>query len=236
MTPRIPRLALLLLASFSIHAVAAPVYEQAPVAGPNVGAVWTSHFNSSNSGWQAQDDFSLGANAAISRVTWRGIYLTNQAPCCGNGAPNTNSWTVEFRQDDGGTPGALAFSKTFADSAVHRSNATDGVFAGNSVDVYDFDLALGSAFAAEAGTNYWFSVRSNADGFSPFFGWTMAGPYEAGDVTFQNSYANGVVTGTFAERGGDRAFALYDVPEPTALALAGVGLLAAGSRRKRSAS
>jgi hypothetical protein len=61
----------------------------------------------------------------------------------------------------------------------------------------------------------------------------MAGPYNTGDTSFQRGYTNGNLSWAGTTRPGDRAFALHEVPEPTGLALAGVGLLAAFMRPKR---
>lgn len=233
MNPHFRPLALCLTLAIAQTAMAAPVYEQKPIAGSNVGYTWTSQFNSASSGWQTHDNFTLGADASISRVTWRGVYLAAGGT---DGAPNTSNWTIEFRTDDGGTPGALAFSKTFDSGAVYRSNvAGGGYFGANPVEVYDFDLALGSAFAADAGTQYWFSVRSNADAFLPLFGWTMGDPWTGAETSYQTSFSNGSATGNYADRAGNRAFALYDVPEPQALGLAGLALLAAFGRRRQRA-
>ena len=234
MKSRITPLALLLAASLSFSATAAPVYEQAPVAGSNVGYTWASQFNGSQSGAQTYDDFSLGQAAQINRVTWRGVYLTGnaQGQCCVNGAANSDSWTVEFYTDAGGTPGALAYGHSVAAAQVHRQVGS-GFWGGEAVDVFDFDLLLGSQFNAAAGTQYWFSVRSDAASSDPHFSWSMAGPYNTGDTSFQRGYTNGNLSWAGTTRPGDRAFALHEVPEPTGLALAGVGLLAAFMRPKR---
>ncbi len=232
------RLAVLAFA-LPVAALAAPVYEQAPVAGLNVGYTWASQFDANQSGAQTYDSFSLSQAANIGRVTWRGIYLTGnpQGQCCVNGASNSDSWTVEIYSDVAGKPGALAYSQTVAAAQVDREAVAGGGFwGGEHVEVYDFDLQLGSMFGALAGTQYWFSVRSNAQSNDPHFSWSMAGPWDAAATSFQRGYTNGQLSWAGAERPGDRAFALYAVPEPQALGLAGLALVAAFARRRRASA
>jgi len=236
MSFRLPALAL--AAALPFASLAAPVYEQAPVAGLNVGYTWASQFDANQSGTQSYDNFNLSEAASIGRVTWRGIYLTGnaQGQCCANAIPNSDSWTVEFYADQAGQPGTLAYSQTVTAAQVNRAAVAGGGFWGaEAVDVYDFDLQLTSFFSALSGTQYWFSVRSNAQSNDPHFSWSMAGPWDDGDSSFQRGYTNGQLSWAGAERPGERAFALYAVPEPQALGLAGLALLAAFARRRRTA-
>lgn len=210
---------------------AAPVYEQAPAVQPSTG--WTSHQGVGQGGFQTFDDFSLGSDTAIQRVTWRGTYLTADNNGLHGASPNTDSWTVEFWSGNAAGPSTRLFSQSYAAADVQRSAAGSSPFAGSQIDLFDFAIDLGTDFDADANVQYWFSVRSNAASFSPFFSWTNSDA--AGDTYQTLNDAQGNTVADFV-RGGSRAFALYNnVPEPASLALVMAALLAApafGARRR----
>lgn len=208
---------------------AAPVYEQAPAGTPSTG--WTSQLGTGQGGYQTFDDFTLGSDASINRVTWRGTYLTADAGGLHGAAPNTGSWTVEFWSGNAAGPSTRLFTHDYALAETQRTSAGSAPFGAGSIDLYDFAIDLGTDFDADANVQYWFSVRSNAATFSPFFSWTNAdGPGNAFQKMFDG---NGNTLGNFV-RGGDRAFALQNnVPEPASLALVMGALLAVPAVRAR---
>ena len=220
------------LAATAAHA--APVFEQASAA--NTTSAWTSHVTPSG-GYQTFEDFKLGSTAHIDSVSWRGTYFDIGNGALDGGAPNTNSWRVEFWKGDASGPTTQLFSQTYAASAASRSPAGSGNFATKPFDLYDFTLDLGADFEALAGETYWFSVVSEAGNFNPLFSWTNSD--EPGNALQHQLDGNGNVQATLV-RGGNRAFALHasnTVPEPASLSLVAGALLlgCAWSVRRRRA-
>lgn len=232
-------LTLLLGASAAAHA--GLLYSQAPIE-PNVGYAWTSQHRLNDGGWLTHDDFTLAGNASVQRVTWRGIYLTNDAAGQAmDGSPNTDSWTVKFSADSAGAPGSALHTTTVAAGQVTRSESPDvGYFGSLPVKVYDFSLDLADDFDALGGTPYWMSVESTVGtgAWLPAFVWTM-GAGDAASRAYQERLAADHSVAYAGERAGNRAFALYgdearELPEPASLGLALMAVTALGVARRRA--
>jgi PEP-CTERM motif len=213
------------------------VYNQ-PASFPSGQACpcWTSDLPSSGGGFVTWDNFSLSSTTNITSATWQGFYFTY--PTAGNGSPNTNEWGIYFYSNASGAPGTLLGGSTVLASAVSATLA--GTYTGapsicgpNGCSVYDFSIAGLSAFKANAGTEYWFTVVSYQPTFSPVFTWALG---SGGDGnSYQCSYNDGASCYTVT---GDRAFSLDGTavsatPEPSSILLFGTSLLGLAQFRRK---
>jgi hypothetical protein len=79
------------------------VYDRpASYSGGPTCPCWTSSFGASDGGgFQAFDNFQLGAAAGIGAVSWQGTHWDFQTPGSNPVGPDTTSWTTEFCSDAG---------------------------------------------------------------------------------------------------------------------------------------
>ena len=173
------------------------------------------------------DDFTIGVDARVTTVTWRGVAFAE-----GLNLQDLDplSWDLGFFADAAGTPGAELYTANIADAGVSRIFLGTGGLAGTTVNYWEFSAVLPTEFAVAAGTTYWFSPFSNQSDYYPVFGWSGS----TGGSTFQTLLTN---DSTYV-RSNNRAFTLSGVvPEPQTWALMILGFGAAGAalRRKQAA-
>lgn len=230
------RAAVVVLACSAACAQAEVIFEQAPNAPATTA--WTSHFGIGLGGFQMLDNFRVNRNATIDHVSWRGTYFDNSGAGVRAGAPNTDTWTVEFWSGNAAGPLTQLYSQDYAASDVVMTSKGTQTTGGVTFDLYDFNLDLTLDFDVVAGQSYWFSVMSKSSSFNPVFSWLSSGsPGNSWQRIFDG---NGRVLDSSA-RAGNRAFTLEStaVPEPASLALVAGALLAgglAGSRRKAASA
>jgi hypothetical protein len=161
------------------------------------------------------DNFTLPNLSYVTGVAWTGGYFN--PPTQGT----ITAFTLQFYSDNAGTPGPSVYS-TFI------SGTAGETLLGGAI--YTYSATLGSAFTANAGTQYWLSIVPDL-GFPPQWGWA--------DGTGGDGAGYQVFFGAGAATANDMAFTLTGIatPEPFTFGLIGVGLAGialAKFRRARS--
>jgi hypothetical protein len=232
-----PPLLALALACVAGTAEASVVYDQPSSGAACNTSCWTSAYAEPDGGYQSFDDFTLGASAAITTVTWVGFYYDYLNGAANPVTPPTQSWYLQFWGDAGGLPGSPLYADNLSAAAVSATLLGVSDFGGDPVNLYSFSANLDYPFYAAAGVTYWFSPVSEQPNLDPFFSWSPAA-VDVDGVTAQAVAPSGA---PYA-RPNDRAFSLSDaqqtgVPEPAAwaLMLAGMGAVGGALREPRRA-
>ena len=162
------------------------------------------------------DNFTIGGGGSVTDVLWTGGYFGSAGP------HNIAKFTIDFYNDNAGKPGSLITSYAFS----NNGNETSLGGANNS-----YSGTLPTAFVAAAGPAYWMSIVPDL-GYPPQWGWETS---LAGDGTGYQDFF-----GTLSRVPNDFAFTLLGasaaVPEPSSLALGGLGLGVAAAYRGRRRS
>jgi len=213
---------LAVLLAVGVAPVSAAVLYTQPYDG--TGNLFTSQNDTASYGLYAQiyDDFKLSANSSITEVSWTGGYFNPalQGPI--------TQFTVDIYSDDGGQPGATPLAtEVFSGTAGETFLGNAGGF-----PTYTYDVTLGTAFAATAGTTYWLSVYPNLS-FPPEWGWATG--------TGGNGSSYQDFFGTRSQLSSDFAFTLGGtsgpvIPEPSTFGLLGLGLVGMTAFLRRKAS
>lgn len=185
---------------------------------------------------QTADDFRLadqngGAGPyVITDVHWDGVYW-NGFP--GNPAQGFN---IQFYADAGnkptggpGNPNGTAVTTQFIPIGSTNETAT--------VNGFSYDTVLTLPFLATATTRYWLGVQAVLD-FTPQWGWSVSTLQQGIESQFGFPLLGAnywVPSGDVLGARVDQAYTLggFEIPEPTTLALLGLGALAIGRRGRR---
>jgi V8-like Glu-specific endopeptidase len=159
--------------------------------------------NSNTVGQQIADDFMFsGVNATLSGLKLWGPYAAGTGT-----VPVTQNFVVNIHEHSAATngPGTLVYTRNVSNVSPVRTGHTAAEFSGVS-DLYEFNLPLGVAFNAQAGTRYWLSVLGDSS-----ITWAWQFQNTTGERRSRPS-----PTGTWSSFSGSMAFEFCGTSSPAA--------------------
>ena len=174
------------------------------------------------------NDFTL---ASATSVTGGAIYIV--------GVGGIGSWDGTFdywlfANTTGNSPGAVLASGSATGVSTTSIGPQNWTLGG---DVFRIDFNLASPFSAAAGTNYWLGVHLSTNYNRDNIYWVRT-PLTAAQGS-RNYYSQGGTFNNWTSPFAEQAFYLNGVPaggavpEPTSLAIFGLGALGAACRARR---
>jgi hypothetical protein len=185
------------------------------------------------------DNWRCPDGLAVTDIHWWGSYLFNA-----RGSKPIDQFEVSIYANDVGTglPGQLLHREAFGFPSVGEVLAgTDA----NGEDVYKYTVYLKDPFEQTAGEVYWLSIVALTEGTTrwPMWGWHTAvttdieqllqGSAQTTKDPTQDSTLGGKAENPWQDAQYEMAFELTTIPEPSIVALVGLGLFAMWTRFRR---
>jgi hypothetical protein len=215
-------------------------YLQAPdmESGWNLQSQWDSIDGEPNI--IRADNWRCPNGLAVTDIHWWGSYLFNS-----RGSNPVDQFEISIFANDASTglPGQLLHREVFDLSAVNELPAG---LDGHGEEVYQYTAYLNTPFEQTQGEIYWLSIVALTEGTTrwPMWGWHTAVNTNIEDLLQGSAQTTNDPTSTDPTFGGntpnpwqgdryDLAFELTTIPEPSIVALIGLGLFAVWTRFRR---
>jgi PEP-CTERM motif len=195
-------------------------------SAPPVGNTFTGWDSNSGQKQQIVQEFSLGTGGTVDTISFFGFH--------DSGTPSIGStFVLEFFADIAGSPAANPF---YSHTTAVVAGVDTGINTFNNKDIFRWDFSV-PGVGLSAMTQYWFGVKSNS---ADRWVWSHSASDGSGSLWFRFDDAS-----AFEEFGGnigrdnqamEFATSAAAVPEPTSLAIFGIGACVAGlgaARRRR---
>ena len=199
-------------------AYADPAVVTKPV-NPYLGYYVNGDTSDATAASQVWDKITMTGSYSLSGIDWSGEYV-NYPPwplSPTDGTPSGLSFTLGVYANNAGAPGSLLGSVSLGSGSGVMTGNINSNFGASHQWNYNANFALGSLPNLMNGQTYWLSIQATAntgDGF-----WSLEYGSGADNVEY--------LTGAGSLPGQGMAYTLYGqvapVPEPSTLALAGLG-------------
>lgn len=175
----------------------------------------TAYFaDAGSSNQRIYDDFTLAGEARVNRITWTGVYA--------NRTNVTDDFTIQIYEANGSLPGTLVSSQNVGN--VSEQNI--GTLLTRDHFEYGVDI---TELQLNAGATYFLSITNDTNQ-----GWAWTANNSGGQIAYSPNGGNRLFN--FASEMDFELFAA-SVPEPNAVTMFGIAVVALlGRRRRRKAS
>ena len=193
---------------------------------PNISEYPLGMYTSTDGWFIAADDFQCQSPSPVIGVHWWGGFWdeTTTYPIDG--------FTIRFHdnhyQDGFYQPGAVLYQ------AYISGNCNETLYGGwpdNDQTLYQYDCLLPDPFEQETGEIYWLSIQADVPNTPPVWAWHISHDAWGGGAVQAGDY--GYWPWDYLGEPAALAFELREVPEPTTLLLAVLGMASACFLRRR---
>jgi hypothetical protein len=201
-------------------AYADPAVVTKPV-NPYIGYYVNGDMSDATAGNRVWDKITMSGSYSLSGIDWSGEYV-NYPQFFGSpsdGTPSGLSFTLGVYSNSGGTPGSLLGSVSLGSGSGVMTGNINGTSFGAATHQWNYNasFALGSLPDLMNGQTYWLSIQATANTGNGYWSWEYG--TGADNVEYGSDFG--------ALPGNAMAYTLYGqvapVPEPSTLALAGLG-------------